>query len=330
MIEIIKDNVGTWRDFKLRMTGKPNSAPRVKRSLITPLRSQGVLDFSRSPYEEVFFDEKPLPYTFSRIIDSYQQREQLAHEIRQWAYQFTDGYLFDTSAPNYYYKDVSCVGCAIDTKTALLTVKLDFMAYPRKIHQYAEGHGLWDVFDFDNDVWQNTVFRIPDITEQLPYKLLSIGDEVNLGGWLSWFGGDRLGSQAFEEMYTIEDIRDYNGNLDYSSIQYKLKGIQYWVNDYFIPQAHTKPTKIELINTSSFPVIPQVLQYGYGGLNPLAGMSIELETGAMYTLRGRAEGNLNQTTDTYNTTFALMPGVNKLNLYGSSLEVHFKWHKEVI
>lgn len=330
MIEIIKDNVGTWRDFKLRMTGKPNSAPRVKRSLITPLRSQGVLDFSRSPYEEVFFEERSLPYTFSRIIDSYEQREQLAHEIRQWAYQFTDGYLFDTSAPNYYYKDVSCVGCTIDTKTALFTVKLDFMAYPRKLHQYKEGHGLWDVFDFDNDVWQDTVFRIPDITEQIPLKILSIGDEVNLGGWLARVGNDRLGTQAFEELYTVEDIRDYNGSLYYSTKQYKLKGFQYWINDSFIVQTHTKPTKVELINTSPFPVIPQVLQYTYGGLNRFGGMSIELETGAMYTLKGRLLENGTQSNDTYNTNFALMPGVNKFNLYGSSLEVHFNWHKEVI
>lgn len=331
MIEIIKDNVGTWRDFKLRMTSKPNNAPQVKRSLIAPLRSQGILDFSRSPYEEVFFEERPLLYSFSRVIDRYAAREQLAHEIRQWAFQFTDGYLFDTSSSNYYYKQVSCVGCAVDLKTPLFTVNLEFMAYPRKIHQYAEGHGLWDVFDFDNDVWQDTAFRVPDIMDQLPLKMLAVGDEVNLGGWAARLDGETQGAAAFEEMYTIAERRATEVVLPYAVNQYRLAGLERWVNDYLIPQTHPDKTSVEVINTSSFPVIPQVFSRAYGSKQrSFNGISIETETGAMYTLKGRLQADGFASNDTFNSTFALLPGVNKLNIYGSMVDVEFVWHKEVV
>lgn len=334
MLEILKDNVGTFRNFGLRMTSKPSDAPQVKRSTVSPLRAQGVLDFSRGADNEPFFGERTLPYSFSRVIDRYEEREQLAHEIRQWAYGYTDGQLFDTTTPNYYFKNASCIGCELgELKDKLFTVKLTFVAYPRKIHLYAEGHDLWDVFDFDNDVWQENVVRLPPIIERAPYKELAIGDKVILAGWVfRTLGGTDFSSQTYDEFYTIKEIRPYaNDPYTGSEREYYLDELQAWFREAWLIQAHDKMLEVELINTSSFPVIPQIMLNSHGdGSQSYGGITLETDTGAFYAMRGALMANGRRTNDVYNTSFALLPGSNKFKLYGSQLDVSFIWHKEVI
>lgn len=330
MKELILNGVGTFGEWGLRMTSRPSASATVKRSAHDVMHRQGVVDMSRGTYGELGFDEKQLPYKFSKVVDKYEDREMLHYAISQWAYEDGDRKLIDTSSPNLHYKDVMCVDLQFSNLSSkLFTVQIGFVAYPLRIANFKEGHDVWDDLMVSDELYQPTRFYTASAEESAPYKLHAIGDLVTPAAWVSGYDGVEFTPYIAEQFYEISEIRPtIFSTTPYAVHDYFLKGLNLWLGDYYITQSH-KSTAIELHNLGKSTVIPQILMYTKVGSEP-GGLNIEMENGEIYRLNGTRTPNGFTTNNVFNDKVALKPGINKWKLYALAKEVHINWHKEVI
>lgn len=330
MKELILNGVGTFSEWGLRMTSRPSASATVKRSVHDVMHRQGVVDMSRGTYGELGFDEKQLPYKFSKVIDKYDDRERLHYAISQWAYEDGDRKLIDTSSPNLHYKDVMCVDLQFSNLSSkLFTVQIGFVAYPLRIANFKEGHDVWDDLMVSDELYQPTQFYTATAEESAPYKMHAIGDLVTISAWVNRYAGMDITPHISEQFYEVGDVRSamWHGQ-PYNAHDYYLKGINLWISDYFITQSH-KSTAIELHNLGKSTAIPQILIYNKSGAGP-GGLNIEMENGEIYRLNGTIIPDGFTTNDVFNDKVALKPGINRWKLYAIDKVVHINWHKEVI
>lgn len=331
MKELILNGVGTFSEWGLRMTSRPSASATVKRNAHDIMHRQGVVDMSRGAYGELYFDEKQLPYEFTKVVDSYEDRERLHYAVSQWAYGDGDRKLFDTSTPNLHYKDATCVDLQFSNLSSkLFVVQIGFVAYPLRIANFKEGHDVWDDLMVSDELYQPTRFFTASAGESAPYKQHAVGDLVTIAAWVIRYAGMEITPHISEQFYEVGDIRPAMwSDAPYNAHDYYLKGINLWFGDYYITQSH-KPTAIELHNLGKSTVVPQIVIYNKidgaaGGLN------IEMENGEIYRLNGtvRPDG-LSTSSDVFNDKVSLKPGINRWKLYGDGKDVRINWHKEVV
>uniref|UniRef100_UPI00359F7F71 hypothetical protein n=1 Tax=Jeotgalibaca porci TaxID=1868793 RepID=UPI00359F7F71 len=198
---------------------------------------------------------------------------------------------------------------------------VEFEAYPFKIRDRIHLDDEFRTFNFFTDVRQKPQITLSAITEQLPFKLLNVGDLVNIGGWAQYFGAQGVVSRYnTSQSYMIEDIREVEdvdfGAYRYDKTQYYLSGLNTWVRSQDIVQARTA-YELEVYNASITNVIPEVNKtltvLGIGGI------TIEKD-GRFYNL----------THFEANRHFTLSPGLNKLKIYGQNTRIKVIWRDEVI
>lgn len=327
MEQIEFNNRGTWTDFKLKMYERHVDPAEMKRNVLDLPHVQGVLDFSLGLNNEVYMHERPLAYRFGRVIPSRYQREQLRYEIMRWAYTYTDGILRDSVAPSWYYDETKVVNLYFsDVKDNHFWVQMEFMGHPLRKSNHLQGRNVWDDFNFDEDIWQQTKYRLPYMEDQLPFKELEIGQMVTLGGWTQFFlDGTDLSNYDTARKYEVLDRRDRE-NTDFS--QFVYSGIQYqvtggaWVRVQDIIEARNTFIKAELYNSGINPVVPEIIQKVYGR-STIGGISIELN-GQIYNFHRLAAGEFE-----YNDRLSLPVGKSELKIYGQGMEVDFQFRKEV-
>lgn len=330
MKELILNGVGTFSEWGLRMTSRPSASATVKRNAHDIMHRQGVVDMSRGAYGELYFDEKQLPYEFTKVVDSYEDRERLHYAVSQWAYGDGDRKLFDTSTPNLHYKDAMCVDLQFSNLSSkLFVVQIGFMAYPLRIANFKEGHDVWDDLMVSDELYQPTQFYTASAEESAPFKLHAIGDLVTVAAWLSAYSGIIITPHIAEKYYEVGEVRTHSWtDIPTSTHEYYLKGLNSWVRDYYITQSHT-PTVVELHNLSVNTIVPQVISYSKGAPTP-SGVNIETENGEVYRLNGAISPDGFSTNDQFNDKVALKPGINKWKLYAIGKDLRINWHKEVV
>ena len=198
-----------------------------------------------------------------------------------------------------------------------------FEAYQFKIRDRIHLDDEFRTFNFFTDVRQKPQITLPAITEQLPFKLLEVGDLVNIGGWAQYFGSvGQVSRYHVSQSYTIDDIRevddvDFSG-LRFDKTQYYLEELGSWVRSQDIIQARPQGFGLSVHNTGITSVIPEIKMVRSTQRN-FRGITIE-QDGRKFDLK----------VDEPNRHFVLKPGENKLLLYGSDLNVSFIWRDEVI
>ncbi len=201
--------------------------------------------------------------------------------------------------------------------------EVEFTAYPFKIRDRIAGEDEWATFNFLTDVRQVTHTQLLPITEQLPFKLLSVGDIVNIGGWAQYFGSAGAVSRyQTAQDYTIDDIREVE-DVDFSlgrfdKTQYFLREIGSWVRSQDIVQARNDFAEVELYNSGITRVIPTI-EFTNIGVSTYGGITIEKD-GRFYNLKGTE----------VNKQLVLKTGENKLKIYGQGYYLNFVWRDEVV
>lgn len=319
------NNYNTWKNFGLKMYERAIDPPVAKNNRTDLPRVHGTIDMSRGPRDEIYYEDRYLHYGFKKIIPDQQAREGLKFQIEQAFSRYTNGVLTDSTDEYYQYHDVQVMSMHFsDMRDNLFVFQVDFVAYPYKKFIYSEGQGfdLWDPFDFDLGMVQDVSWQLPDIMDQLNFIPLEIGDMVTLGGWSQWrVGGGGFTTFETERFYEIMDVRttddvDYS-NYRYSGVQYKLDDGS-WVREQDIVQARPLRLNVNLQNTGTKSVIPEILMVNKPG--NISGITIELNN-EFYNFRN---------TQDFNDKMALEIGANNLKIYGQGTHVSFRWYREVI
>ena len=116
-------------------------------------------DFSNL-YGSSCYSERKLEYEFIIKSHSNMELEFKRIQVEQWLLSSnTKTQLFDDNIPGYYYL-AECVSTEFEDLVNIGKLKATFTAYPFRIGEAYEGNSLWDNFNFELDVLQNTKFTV--------------------------------------------------------------------------------------------------------------------------------------------------------------------------
>lgn len=146
-----------------------NNLKLIERSAPTPPEKeitenlpfvQGTYDFSDILGERIY-NNRPLRYVFHVYERDYDRRKhgQTVLENKLMSTHITN--LYDTHDPSYYYLG-KCVSVETDDdhRSGRLVISIEFDCSPFKKSRLPEGHDIWDEFNFELDIDQQTYFEI--------------------------------------------------------------------------------------------------------------------------------------------------------------------------
>ena len=167
---IRKSNKHSYYDFGLIMVDRNIETPVKNKIKVNIPYTNGYYDFS-DLYGGDTYEERKLIYTFRLKGMSIKDINNKYTNIVNWLTTGTQEPLFDDLFPGYYFL-AECEGNInfkeLDKNKKFATFEVEFIAYPFRIGEYYEGNNLWDTFNFENDVLQDTKF---DVVES---KIVSI------------------------------------------------------------------------------------------------------------------------------------------------------------
>jgi len=193
----IKYNNRHSSDFDLKVLNtKVIGMPAKKKVTINLPYSNNIVDLS-SIYGKTKFSERVLEVDLRAENHSTQNKELLYHrwtEIINWLME-PDGktILVDDVMSNYYYLAEVADAPTWEEYANSGDIKIKFNCYPFRIHAELEGNDIWDIFDFDLDVAQETkmsvtgsktIMQINDGAAEIQPTIVCDADfTVTLGGY---------------------------------------------------------------------------------------------------------------------------------------------------
>ena len=159
MLGIKKDNKHSYNDFEIKILSISISIPSKRKIKDTVPFMNGSYDFSLL-YGEQTYDEREITYTFSLPKKDKVKLNMLKIKIIEWLYDGIQSKIYDDQFPNFHFL-AECTDIDYDESFynyAQLTAT--FIAYPFKISTLQDGHDIWDEFNFELDMIQDTKFDV--------------------------------------------------------------------------------------------------------------------------------------------------------------------------
>lgn len=174
MLGIKKDNKHSYNDFGIKILSRSISIPSKRKIKDTVPFMNGSYDFSLL-YGEQTYDEREITYTFSLPKKDKVKLNMLKIKIIEWLYDGIQSKLYDDQIPGFYFL-AECTGIDYDESFynyAQLTAS--FTAYPFKISTLQDGHDIWNEFNFELDMVQNTKFNVIENESITLYNNSAVG-----------------------------------------------------------------------------------------------------------------------------------------------------------
>ena len=176
-------------------------------------------DFSNL-YGSNCYSERKLEYEFLIKTHNNMELEFKRMLIDQWLLSSNSKtQLFDDNIPGYYYL-AECISVEFEDLVKIGKLKAIFTAYPFRIGEAHEGNSLWDNFNFELDVLQDTKFTVNGSSNVNIYNPSIIDIEPTI-----------IASSQFEivldsKKYTIKagTSKDYRFKLKSGANNLTLKG----------------------------------------------------------------------------------------------------------
>lgn len=258
--------------------------------------------------------------------------QRIADEVFNWLYEPSGMRRIDLDIePHFYF--MGEVEDSNDFETDLLEVgyaEVFFVCYPFRIGRELLSDDVFRDFDLVNGIRQTTTVSLPPIEQLLPFNELSVGDKFNIGGWSQKFYKGPVPT-VFEQnqTWTVGSVitTTDTGSAIYDTRAYATsENPEYKVRAQDVVQA-LRPVSFDLVNPGANNVVPDIGIRSITSPNYLwQGFTIE-KNGIMYTFK-TSDGNGPIMKEIQNKSFVLTPGVNKLKLYGSGLELDFRFREE--
>lgn len=194
-------------------------------------------------------------------------------------------------------------------------LEIVFECYPFMIDVMPEGHDIWDLFNFDLDVSQQTKFTFRSYWSS--FKQLNIGDYATYGAWATVYQTDTgTGTKINPGFhgYTYKIVDKKNVSQSRSQIAYKLDNHNEWLLEQDIVQAQTEYLDVVVVNPGISDVAPIIT------------------TNSSVTIV-RDDEIYNLQPGVFETEqFVLKSGENHLKMYipNVTLNIDFNFHKELI
>ena len=220
MYGITYNNKHSYDDLNLIVldTRVIETPSKIKITETIPFRN-GSYDFSNL-YGGGCYSERKIEYEFLVKADSRQKLEYLRTYIDNWLLNTNEKtVLMDDNLKDYYYL-AECESVDYEDLIKNGKIKAIFTAYPFKISSAYEGNNLWDNFNFELDVLQDTKFTVNGSSNVNIYNSSAIDIEPTI-----------IASSQFEivldnKKYIVESgtSKDYRFKLKKGNNNIALKG----------------------------------------------------------------------------------------------------------
>lgn len=170
---IRKNNKHSFDDFGLTIKSKKIGNPKKNKIKEEVPFMNGSYDFSLL-YGEQTYSERQLEYTFN-----LNERNKIAMNIKkmqvlEWLNDGGKQPLYDDTIPGFYFlAEVEDDDFSEEGSNGEITVT--FNAYPYKISSRNDGHDIWDDFNFELDMVQDTIFEVNGTKDIILYNNGAIG-----------------------------------------------------------------------------------------------------------------------------------------------------------
>lgn len=170
---IRKNNKHSFDDFGLTIKSKKIGNPKKNKIKEEVPFMNGSYDFSLL-YGEQTYSERQLEYTFN-----LNERNKIAMNIKkmqvlEWLNDRGKQPLYDDTIPGFYFlAEVEDDDFSEEGSNGEITVT--FNAYPYKISSRNDGHDIWDDFNFELDMVQDTIFEVNGTKDIILYNNGAIG-----------------------------------------------------------------------------------------------------------------------------------------------------------
>ena len=179
----------------------------------------GSYDFS-DLYGSNCYTERQLEYEFLIKARNSTELEYQRIKIENWLLSSnTKTPLIDDNIIGYYY-NAECIGVEFEDMNNVGKLKATFIAYPFRISTEYEGNNLWDSFNFESDILQDTKFTVSGVSNVTIYNSSVIDIEPEI-----------IASSQFEitldnKKYTVKAgaSKDYRFKLRKGNNNLTLKG----------------------------------------------------------------------------------------------------------
>lgn len=152
------NNIHSIKTFDLYVNKLDISPPsKIKVYESVPFMN-GSYDFSYI-YGDNSFGDRTLKYSFELIEDSKINLNIAKIKVENWLLACGQCKLFDDAIPGYYFL-AECTDISESDDGEYSLIEVTFTAYPFKICDHNEGNILWDDFNFELDVLQETSFNL--------------------------------------------------------------------------------------------------------------------------------------------------------------------------
>ena len=129
----------------------------------------GSYDFSNI-YGGNTYSDRELTYSFLVEVDNEEAMNYKKISIENWLLGANKKtILIDEDLKGYYYL-AECIDIDFDNYYSFGLIDVTFTAYPFKISSAYEGNNLWDSFNFELDVLQDTKFTVSGVSNVSIYN----------------------------------------------------------------------------------------------------------------------------------------------------------------
>ena len=220
MYNITYNNKHSFNDFGLkRFNSKEHKAPTKNKIYETVPFMNGSYDFSNL-YGSASYSDRELNYSFLIDVESEDVMNYKKIAIENWLLGTNEKtILIDEDIKGYYYM-AECTDINFDNYYSFGLIDVTFTAYPFKFGEAYEGNNLWDSFNFELDVLQDTKFTVNGASSVSIYNSSVIDIEPEI-----------IASSSFEitldnKKYVVEvgTSEDYRFKLKKGANNLTLKG----------------------------------------------------------------------------------------------------------
>lgn len=156
---IIKSNKHSYYDFGLKIISREFNPPSKKKVKETLPYMNGSYDFS-SLYGDNVYEERTIKYVFDFRYKNKIDFINKKIAITNWLTSNSKEPLYDDLIPGYYFIAECEDSIKFSEGYIDCEVTVVFVAYPFKISTLQDGHDIWDEFNFELDMVQDTKFEV--------------------------------------------------------------------------------------------------------------------------------------------------------------------------
>ena len=173
MIGIIKGGKHSYNDFGLTIRDTTVESKKKNKILVKIPFMNGSYDFS-SLYGGQTYEEEMRTYEFNLVVEDKYDLELQKIKLSEWLLDGEQVEIYDDLIVGYH-RLAECVDLSFEENHNYAKVVANFRTYPFKIRDEYEGDDIWDAFNFELDVAQDTKITVESFKNKV---LINSGSNI--------------------------------------------------------------------------------------------------------------------------------------------------------